>query len=264
MTSLAAPADSYRATSASSIDPAIRRSTAAAVLTVAAIAAYVSYWHAYVVVRAYGESGITARLEPATIDGLVYASSMVTLYAARHRLPVHSLARWLLALGIAATLTTNMAQGWSHGPAGAVVAAWPAVSLVGSYELLVWLIRTSQTQVHEPLAEHFGENTACRAMARSAPVAATDSKQHSRTNHEPHPQGWRPTSQPEKQPVTPANAQHGNEVAGAGAGSDEAVAAYRLSVKAGNPLSERKLAHMFGRTSRRWARARIAEARQSP
>ena len=60
---------------------------------------------------------------------------MVVLYAARHRVPVPSLARWLLALGIAATLTANMAQGWSHGPVGAVVAAWPAVSLVGSYEL---------------------------------------------------------------------------------------------------------------------------------
>jgi hypothetical protein len=35
-----------------------------------------------------------------------------------------------------------------------------------------------------------------------------------------------------------------------------------MSLHAGNPLSERKLAHMFGRTSRRWARARIAEARQ--
>ena len=126
----------------SGIDRAIRLSTAAAVLAVAGIAAYVSYWHAYAVVRAHGETGITARLEPATIDGLVYASSMVVLYAARHRVPVPSLARWLLALGIAATLTANMAQGWSHGPVGAVVAAWPAVSLVGSYELLVWLIRT--------------------------------------------------------------------------------------------------------------------------
>jgi hypothetical protein len=58
------------------------------VLAVAGIAAYVSYWHAYAVVRAHGESGITARLEPATIDGLVYASSMVVLYAARHRVPV--------------------------------------------------------------------------------------------------------------------------------------------------------------------------------
>jgi Protein of unknown function (DUF2637) len=46
------------------------------VLAVAGIAAYVSYWHAYAVVRAHGETGITARLEPATIDGLVYASSM--------------------------------------------------------------------------------------------------------------------------------------------------------------------------------------------
>ena len=63
---------------------------------------------------------------------------MVVLYAARHRVPVPPLARWLLGLGIAATLTANMAQGWSHGPAGAVVAAWPAVSLAGSYELLVW------------------------------------------------------------------------------------------------------------------------------
>ena len=115
----------------SGIDRAIRLSTAAAVLAVAAIAVYVSYGHAYAVVRAHGETGITARLEPATIDGLVYASSMMVLYAARHRVPVPSLARWLLALGIAATLAANMAQGWSHGPVGAVVAAWPAASLVG-------------------------------------------------------------------------------------------------------------------------------------
>ena len=60
---------------------------------------------------------------------------MLVLYAARHRVPIPSLARWLLGLGIAATLTANMAQGWSHGLVGAVVAAWPAVSLVGSYEL---------------------------------------------------------------------------------------------------------------------------------
>ena len=49
---------------------------------VAGIAAYVSYWHAYAVVLAHGETGITARLEPATVDGPVYASSMVVLYAA--------------------------------------------------------------------------------------------------------------------------------------------------------------------------------------
>jgi hypothetical protein len=157
---------------ATGIDRAIRLSTAAAVLAVAGIAAYVSYWHAYAVVRAHGEAGITARLEPATIDGLVYASSMVVLYAARHRVPVPCLARGLLGLGIAATLTANMAQGWSHGPVGAVVAAWPAASLVGCYELLVWLIRTSGTIEHRPPAGHPGDAAPCRAAARSAAAAA--------------------------------------------------------------------------------------------
>jgi Protein of unknown function (DUF2637) len=210
-----------------SIDRVIRVSTAAAVLAVAGVAAYVSYWHAYAVVRAHGESGITARLEPATIDGLVYASSMVVLYAARHRLPVPSLARWLLGLGIAATLTANMAQGWSHGPVGAVVAAWPAVSLVGSYELLVWLIRTAGTVEQGPTA---------------APGSVT---------------------QPVARPGPGANARD-DDVGEADAVNDEAVSAYRLSVQAGSPLSERKLASMFGRTSRRWARTRILEAQRAP
>lgn len=127
----------------SAADRVIRVSATAAVLGVAVIAAYVSYWHAYQVIRSHGETGVTARLEPATIDGLVYCSSMVILYAARHRLPVPGLARWLLALGIMATLAANLAHGWSHGPIGAAVAAWPAASLVGSYELLLWLIRTA-------------------------------------------------------------------------------------------------------------------------
>ena len=78
MTAFAAASDDYRATAASSIDRAIRLSTAAAVLAVAGIAAYVSYWHAYAVVQAHGETGIIARREPATIDGLVWASSMLS------------------------------------------------------------------------------------------------------------------------------------------------------------------------------------------
>jgi hypothetical protein len=127
----------------SSADTAIRASTAAVVLAVAGIAAYISYWHAYAVVRQYGESGVTALLEPGTIDGLVYASSMVILHAARHRLPVPRLARWMLALGITASLAVNVAQGWSHGLVGAAAAAWPAVALVGSYEMLAWMVRTT-------------------------------------------------------------------------------------------------------------------------
>jgi len=248
----------------SGIDRAIRLSTAVAVLAVAGIAAYVSYWHAYAVVRAHGETGITARLEPATIDGLVYASSMVVLYAARHRVPVPSLARWLLGLGIAATLTANMAQGWSHGPVGAVVAAWPAVSLVGSYELLVWLIRTSGPAEHRPPAGHLGEAAPCRAPRRSATTAATGAEFPHRGERDTPDQERQPAAQVTGPSAIPASGQRDQAVPEAGTVNDAAVAAYRLSAQAGNPLSERKLAQMFGRTSRRWARARIAEARRAP
>jgi len=57
-------------------DRAIRWTTAGAVIGVAAVAAVASYEHAYVLARAHGETGWTARLVPLTVDGLIYASSM--------------------------------------------------------------------------------------------------------------------------------------------------------------------------------------------
>jgi hypothetical protein len=247
----------------SGIDRAIRLSTAAAVLAVAGIAACVSYWHAYAVVRAHGETGITARLEPATIDGLVYASSMVVLYAARHRVPVPSLARWLLGLGIAATLTANMAQGWSHGLVGAMVAAWPAVSLVGSYELLVWLIRTSGVAEHHASAQQLCHRGACHTASCSLPIATVDGDRAGGSQRHASGPTQRLAGQAARLPAIPANERRNDGVPEANAVNDAAVAAYRLSVQAGNPLSERRLAQMFGRTSRRWARARITDAQQA-
>ena len=226
----------------SGIDRVIRVSTAVAVLAVAGVAAYVSYWHAYAVVRAHGESGITARLEPATIDGLVYASSMVVLYAARHRLPVPSLARWLLGLGIAATLTANMAQGWSHGPVGAAVAAWPAVSLVGSYELLVWLIRTAGALEQGPSAEPDRNAVARCALVRPVPTDTADEGPRSQSDARGTTSDAAADEPASRAPGLAANGQDDDEVTKAGDVNDQAVAAYRLSVQAGNPLSERKLA----------------------
>ena len=119
----------------------IRWSTAGAVAGVAAVAAVASYEHGYALVRAHGETGWIGRLMPLTVDGLVYAGSMVLLDSARREVPVPALARWLPGRGIAATLAANVAHGLGHGPAGAAVAAWPAVALVGSYELFMTIIR---------------------------------------------------------------------------------------------------------------------------
>lgn len=58
-----------------------------AVLGVAAVAAVASYEHSYGLVRAHGETGWTARLTPLTVDGLIYASSMVMLDSARRSAP---------------------------------------------------------------------------------------------------------------------------------------------------------------------------------
>ncbi|MEU9833255.1 DUF2637 domain-containing protein [Streptosporangium sp. NPDC048047] len=125
----------------------IRVCTTVVVVLLAAVAAVVSYRHAFEVVVANGESGLTAYLVPLTIDGAIFASSMVLLDAARRRLPVPALARWTLALGILATLAANVAHGWAHGPVGAIVAAWPAVALVLSYELLMGMIRRGAVPV---------------------------------------------------------------------------------------------------------------------
>ena len=94
----------------------IRWSTAGAVAGVAAVAAVASCEHAYALVRAHGETGWIGRLVPLTVDGLVYASSMVLLDAARRQARVPALARWLLGLGVAATLAANVAHGLGHGP----------------------------------------------------------------------------------------------------------------------------------------------------
>jgi Protein of unknown function (DUF2637) len=153
-------------------------STADAVVGVAAVVAVTSYEHAYALVRAHSEAGWTGRLVSLTVDGLIYASSMVMLDSARRKAPVPTLARWLLGLGIAATLAANVAHDLGHGPVGAAVAAWPAVALVGSYELLMMVIRRSQAVpdgtsdsagILDPLQEQAAEIFADRLTANLVP-----------------------------------------------------------------------------------------------
>ena len=50
----------------------------------------------------------------------------------------------LLGLGITAALAANVAHGLGHGLTGTAVAAWPAVALVGSCELLMMIIRSAR------------------------------------------------------------------------------------------------------------------------
>ena len=69
---------------------------------------------------------------------------MVVLDASRRKRPVPRLAVWSLGIGIVATVGANLAHGIGHGSIGALVSAWPALALVGAFELLMMLIRTTR------------------------------------------------------------------------------------------------------------------------
>ena len=109
-----------------------------------------------------------------------------------------------------------------------------------------------------------GANAACCAALRPVPAPAAGGERLGGIERGTSGLAWRPADQAAGPLPIPAGGQRDDEAREASAVNDAAVAAYRLSVQAGNPLSERRLAQMFGRTSRRWARARIAEARQAP
>ena len=96
-------------------DRLIRITTVLAVAAVTAVAAVISYWHAYELVCSHGESGLTARLVPFTVDGLIWAASMLILDASRRHRPTLALVWWCLGAGITATVGANLAHGLGHG-----------------------------------------------------------------------------------------------------------------------------------------------------
>ena len=134
-------------------DRLIRAGAALVVVTLGAIAAVISYRHAYTLAVQHGETGTTAALVPVTADGLLLVAGLVMLDAARRGVPAPALARLALALGIVATIAANLAHGVAHGVVGALVAAWPAVTLILTVELLMGMIRRAQAAPVSAMAD---------------------------------------------------------------------------------------------------------------
>ena len=155
-------------------DRLIRWSTIGVVLLVALGAGVVSYGHARELVHTHGESGTAALVVPATVDGLMYASGMVHLQAARYKIKAHWLAHVGLWGGILATIAANAAHGLGHGWIGALVSAWPALALIVSYELLMKLIRTGARKGTDPAGAHDvpGDERCWHPVAEDAEEAA--------------------------------------------------------------------------------------------
>ena len=125
-------------------DRVIRFATAAVVCAVAAFAAVVSYSHIYGLGRAHGQDGTAARLLPLSVDGLILAASLVLLHEARDDRGAPRLARFMLWLGIAATIGANVASGARYELLGALISAWSAVVLIGSVEIAMQQVRRAR------------------------------------------------------------------------------------------------------------------------
>jgi hypothetical protein len=118
------------------------------VVTVIAIA--VSYGHLWDLAKDNGEKGAAAAVLPVTVDGLILATSLVIVNAARNRSRPPVLAWFMLLAGIGATLAGNIAHGLAHGWSGSLVAGWPAVVAAGCFHLVIGEIRRGRETDTEP------------------------------------------------------------------------------------------------------------------
>ena len=104
----------------------------------------VSYSHIYGLGRAHGQDGTAARLLPLSVDGLILAASLVLLHEARNDRDAPRLARFMLWLGIGATIGANIAYGARYGLLGALISAWPAVAFIGTVEIVMQFVRRAR------------------------------------------------------------------------------------------------------------------------
>jgi hypothetical protein len=117
------------------VSPTVRRVTTTSVLCVALVAALASYAHMRTLAEVAGE-GWRSWLLPVSVDGLAVAASMTMLVRRRSGRPAGLLPWVALLLGLGASLAANVAAA-QPTLAGRLVAAWPPVALLLSYELLL-------------------------------------------------------------------------------------------------------------------------------
>ncbi|NJP29342.1 DUF2637 domain-containing protein [Microbispora sp. SCL1-1] len=118
----------------------IQRTTIAGVFLLAAIAAVVSFRHMHELCLRHGEDRLAAVLIPIAVDGLIVVASMSILLANRSGFRGGLLAWSLLVVGSLASLGANVSIA-EPSLIGRIIAAWPSLALIGSYELLMSQIR---------------------------------------------------------------------------------------------------------------------------
>src|SRR5262245_64298930 len=136
------PAPSEAAAATREIEPVglacpvwVQRVTTASLCAGAGVAAVASYEHMRALAALAGE-GWRSWLLPVSVDGLAVAASMTMLVRRRTGQAAGVLPWVALLLGLGASLAANVAAAEAT-VVGRLVAAWPPVGLLLSYELLM-------------------------------------------------------------------------------------------------------------------------------
>ncbi len=124
-------------------DRVITWATVAAVATVGLAAAVLSYRHQFELAAGHGESALTAKLLPISIDGLLLAGTLAVLDASRRQTGHAWAARITVGLGVAMTVWANVVHGLGYGWTGIIISGWPPVALIAAIEVLARMIRPS-------------------------------------------------------------------------------------------------------------------------
>jgi hypothetical protein len=243
--------------------------TITASVVVSLLAAFVSYRHAYELARRNGEDAYSAWAIPLTVDGLVLAASMVVLRASLQRQKAPVLAWTALIAGVWATLFANVMHGVQQHTGstwiGAVVSAWPAVSLVVTFEMLI--------RVFKPEAQHTAQQGRPAQAAQppnrpaQAAQAARAAQPRARVTIVPDQPSPPPPAEARRverlEPAVPdlaqAQVQHNQRYA-------DGLALYLASVSQADlgqrdaPLNQSELAKALGMTNRKLAARIIKDA----
>lgn len=150
--------------------------TMLALTAVIAVAAAISYSHMFDWAKLNGEPEWRARLSPLSVDGALFAASLVMYADARMRNRPDRLAYLTVIAGIGWSVLANMNHDWKDPIAAKAIAAWPPLALAVTIELVLRFVRrlreqseTSAAKTEKPVAVP-QKRPAETAPAPAAPV----------------------------------------------------------------------------------------------
>jgi len=146
-----------------------RRAALTASLGVGAVAltaAVISFSHVQSLALRAGESQLASWLLPISIDGAIAAAAAVLLADSRAGRRPAALTWLLFGLGLAASLTANIASA-DHSATARAVAAWPPIALAIGIEVLAGLGRHGGTGIASQPATWMGDQAGMPAHVRT-------------------------------------------------------------------------------------------------